>query len=294
MPDPADSFQRLDLYKRLASLPTPQLDQVVYGLKPPKGNLPPATAAPGDRVNALLTWAESRIGCGLEQVEQVLERVIAQAETNPERPWSVGEQIASADAGAHQDIQVGRSADHANLVSGNHNRLEVNHYYGLPEAKPEPVRPDPNEKTLIQAVWTEVEDRLRQSLHNAILIRLDMAEQRSQVSRPWDSQLRTADKTTKPLAPGTHIAEVFDRRDVGGKLLILGHPGSGKTTTMLDLAAVLIQQANTQPDYPIPVMFNLSSWQNAKQSLTDWLLSELKLKYGVARPGWTRKPCCPC
>jgi predicted NACHT family NTPase len=30
-------------------------------------------------------------------------------------------------------------------------------------------------------------------------------------------------------------------------------------------------------------MFNLSSWQNAKQSLTDWLLSELKLKYGVSQ-----------
>jgi predicted NACHT family NTPase len=75
---------------------------------------------------------------------------------------------------------------------------------------------------------------------------------------------------------------VFDRRDVGGKLLILGNPGAGKTTTMLDLAAVLIQRANDQPDEPIPVMFNLSSWQNEKQSITDWLLSELKLKYGVS------------
>ncbi|MEM6520099.1 MAG: NACHT domain-containing protein [Cyanobacteria bacterium P01_D01_bin.71] len=109
-----------------------------------------------------------------------------------------------------------------------------------------------------------------------------MAEQRYQVSRPWDSQLRTADQSPKALPPNTHIADVFDRRDVGGKLLILGNPGSGKTTTMLDLAAVLIQRANDDPQQPIPVMVNLSSWQNANQSLIDWLINELKLKYGVS------------
>jgi hypothetical protein len=77
-------------------------------------------------------------------------------------------------------------------------------------------------------VWTEVADRLRQSLHNAILIRLDMAEQRHQVRRPWDSQLRTANNREQPLSPNTHIADVFDRRDVGGKLLILGAPRLGQ------------------------------------------------------------------
>ncbi len=159
----------------------------------------------------------------------------------------------------------------------------VNIYYGLPPDQPAPNRSDRNEKTLINAVWTEVDDRLRQSLHNAILIRLDMAEQRSQVSRPWDSELRTADQNAKPLPPDTLIAEVFDRRDVGGKLLVLGNPGAGKTTTMLDLAAALVQRANANPDEPIPVMVNLSSWQNPKQPFADWLLNELKLKYGVSQ-----------
>ncbi len=171
-------------------------------------------------------------------------------------------------------------------MSGDGNRIDqsrtVNNYYGLPEAKPAPSRRDRNEKTLINAVWTEVDDRLRQSLHNAILIRLDMAEQRSQVSRPWDAELRTAEQRSKPLAPGTPIAEVFDRTDVGGKLLILGNPGAGKTTTMLDMAATLVQRANGDADEPIPVMVNLSSWQNSKQSFTDWLLNELKLKYGIS------------
>lgn len=192
-----------------------------------------------------------------------------------------------AAAPRERNIGVGQSVDGSALVSGDNNQINqshtVNHYYGLPETQPAPTRKDRNEKTLIDAVWTEVDDRLRQSLHNAILIRLDMAEQRSQVSRPWDSELRTAEQKAKTLTPNTPIAEVFDRRDVGGKLLVLGNPGAGKTTTMLDLAAALVQRANADPDEPIPVMVNLSSWQNPKQSFADWLLNELKLKYGVSQ-----------
>ncbi|MDB9528587.1 NACHT domain-containing protein [Oscillatoria sp. CS-180] len=154
--------------------------------------------------------------------------------------------------------------------------------FGLPDNKPKSNRPDANERILVDAVWTEVVYRLRLSLHNAILIRLGMTEQCSQVSRPWDRELRIPDQGTRKLDANTSIADIFDRSDVGGKLLILGNPGSGKTTTMLDLAAVLIQRANDQPDHPIPVMFNVSSWQRANQSITDWLLSELKEKYGVS------------
>jgi hypothetical protein len=154
--------------------------------------------------------------------------------------------------------------------------------HGLLPNQPPSQRTDRNEKTLLSAVWAEVQDRLNQSLHNAVLLNLGKADQRHQVSRPWDSQLRIADQASRPLDPETAIVEVFDRKDINGRLLILGNPGAGKTTTMLDLAAALVQRANTDPTQPIPVMFNLSSWKDDKQTLKDWLLSELKLKYGVS------------
>jgi len=238
MTDSANPYQhRLSLSDRLAKLSTAQLDQVIFVLGVDRSLLSSKDKPTRERAVELLQWAESRSGCGLDLVEQVMA-----------------------------DILSGKDFPQ----------------YGLPKTRLDATRQDRNETILIDAVWTEVEDRLRQSLHNAILVRLDMAEDRTQVSRPWDSQLRTAIQKPKNLPPGTHIAEVFDRRDVGGRLLILGAPGSGKTTTMLDLAAVLIQRASSDPEQPIPVIVSLSSWQNAKQNLNDWLVNELRMKYGIS------------
>ena len=75
-----DFSQRLQLTQRLSALPGPQLDQVIFALKPPPGNIPAASAPPGDRVMALLTWTESEMGCGLETLEQAIDSVLAQRE----------------------------------------------------------------------------------------------------------------------------------------------------------------------------------------------------------------------
>lgn len=73
--DSSRVFQRLNLFKKLASLPSPQFGAVLFGLKLPAGNVPTAQASQGDRVAALLEWAES-IGCGLDQVETVYLQVV--------------------------------------------------------------------------------------------------------------------------------------------------------------------------------------------------------------------------
>nr|WP_322715963.1 NACHT domain-containing protein [Nostoc sp. ChiQUE02]MDZ8228818.1 NACHT domain-containing protein [Nostoc sp. ChiQUE02] len=144
-----------------------------------------------------------------------------------------------------------------------------------------PARPK-NERLLLAAVKEEVTARLRQSLHNAVLINLSKESQPQQVKRPWDTEIKIGLKPAEPLPDTTTILEVFDSQEIAGKLLILGAPGSGKTTTQLELAHELIKQAEEQPDYPVPVLFNLSSWKDDRQSITDWLVAELKSKYGVS------------
>ena len=139
-----------------------------------------------------------------------------------------------------------------------------------------------NQRLLLADVKQEVTARLRQSLHNAVLINLGKESQPQQVKRPWDAEIKIGLKPAVPLPHTTTILEVFDSQEIAGKLLILGAPGSGKTTTQLELAQALVSRAEKQPDYPVPVLFNLSSWKDDRQSLTDWLVAELKSKYGVS------------
>ncbi|MFQ4138293.1 tetratricopeptide repeat protein [Nodosilinea sp. PGN35] len=75
--------QRFDLFQRLSSLPVAQLEQVIFALNPPSGNVSPPLAPPAQRVTELLAWAESPMGCGLELVEEVLAKFIPRP---PERP----------------------------------------------------------------------------------------------------------------------------------------------------------------------------------------------------------------
>ncbi|WP_392477081.1 NACHT domain-containing protein [Nostoc sp. C110] len=144
-----------------------------------------------------------------------------------------------------------------------------------------PARPK-NERILLAAVKEEVTARLRQSLHNAVLINLGKESQPQQVKRRWDAEIKIGLKPAVSLSDTTTILEVFDSPEIAGKLLILGAPGAGKTTTQLELAQALVSRAEEQPDYPVPVLFNLSSWKDDRQSITNWLVTELKSKYGVS------------
>jgi hypothetical protein len=74
------------------------------------------------------------------------------------------------------------------------------------------------------------------------------------------------------------IVDAFDQ--AAGGLLVLGGPGSGKTTLLLELAKDLLDRAESDPDYPIPVVFNLSTWVGG-QGFVDWMVERLRLDYDV-------------
>jgi len=121
---------------------------------------------------------------------------------------------------------------------------------------------------------------LENSLHGAALIELGVSEKRDAINHPWNTLLKH-DDYAEDIQIGTGIASLFDR--MSGELLILGQPGSGKTTMLLELGRRLIEYAQEDVAQPIPVVFNLSSWADERKPIADWLVDELNTKYQVPR-----------
>lgn len=122
---------------------------------------------------------------------------------------------------------------------------------------------------------------LKQSLYSEVLIELDIQERPDAVDRPWDLLFQTYEKTgTRLLSSHGKIVEIFDAANQA--MLILGEPGSGKTTTLLELCQALIERAEKNSKHALPVIFNLSSWTR-QQSIAQWLVSELKTKYNLRK-----------
>lgn len=69
----------------------------------------------------------------------------------------------------------------------------------------------------------------------------------------------------------------------GGALLLLGAPGAGKTTMLIELAGALLDRAETDESQPIPVIFPLSSWVSRRLPLGSWLVEALAAEYDVPR-----------
>lgn len=67
----------------------------------------------------------------------------------------------------------------------------------------------------------------------------------------------------------------------GEKLLILGVPGAGKTTRLLEITRDRLDRAETDNAEPVPVVFHLCAWWGKHETLTDWVLQELHSKYQV-------------
>ncbi len=138
------------------------------------------------------------------------------------------------------------------------------------------------EIALLKQVEAEISSRLNQSLHKNIFVNTLLQPQNQEVKRPWDYEVKLKNQTETIIEPNSSIAEIFYHRAIEERLLILGQPGSGKTTTMLDLAKVLLELAE-DPNAPIPVLVDLRSWATKQQSIPDWLAVELNLKYGLRR-----------
>jgi hypothetical protein len=133
----------------------------------------------------------------------------------------------------------------------------------------------------VENFW--VKGILEKSLHGAALLDLGIKENTNALKYPWTIK-REATKETLPV--GISMLEIFQEIGLGRSMLILGAPGSGKTTMLLELTRQLIERARQDVTEPIPVVFNLSSWTERiaeKLTLTDWFASELNIIYSVPK-----------
>lgn len=73
-----ETQKRLALFQLLSSLPGPTFDSIVYALNVPPALMPPSMAPQGQRVPALLSWAQSPVGCGLDELNAVVNSVVQQ------------------------------------------------------------------------------------------------------------------------------------------------------------------------------------------------------------------------
>jgi len=151
--------------------------------------------------------------------------------------------------------------------------------------KSDEQKPRSNREILIDVVQNNwIEGVLNDALRDAqIQIPIETAPER--VERPSGYQLPVNlvlnDGNSRDNIKHTPDILLKTFHDTGEQLLILGEPGSGKTVLLLQLAERLLEEA--KQGNPIPVVLNLSSWAEKRESIHDWLIERLKIEYGVSK-----------
>lgn len=138
----------------------------------------------------------------------------------------------------------------------------------------------------VKQFW--VEGVLEKSVQGAMLLALNGRSYNQAIDQPWQRVVGSVsplpDREAHPsTSSGTvsppDLLSLFHQSDRA--LLVLGEPGSGKTTTLISLANELISAAEQDAEQPIPVIFNLVSWAEKREQVSSWLVEELTAKYQI-------------
>ncbi|GAB5494311.1 MAG: hypothetical protein Phog2KO_45260 [Phototrophicaceae bacterium] len=99
--------------------------------------------------------------------------------------------------------------------------------------------------------------------------RLQLAELMNSDKYVSLSQLGTSSTTTQPFRD--IIEKIHDVR----RCIILGEPGSGKTSTLWRIASDLIETAVSDLSAPIPILVRLGRWTDSEQQLIQFIASQV-------------------
>ena len=169
---------------------------------------------------------------------------------------------------AQNDINLNIGGD---FVGGDQHKT-INYYYADTPLLPADRQQRQNLIQIMRSSW--ISEVLHASVDTAVLLELDKQYQPKAVSRKRNITPQRAMNGKEPIPADKPIAQIFI--DAGENLLILGEPGSGKTTTLLQLA---LQDELV----PVPVVVDLSDWGQFYQqasgkgqvyTLSRWLEEE--------------------
>ena len=139
---------------------------------------------------------------------------------------------------------------------------------------------------VLEVQLIQIQTRLTDVLLEDQLLTIDAVERLDFVGRsPLTPmrQLEVKGKKVVSVDPDRMMIELFERKDIKGKLLILGRPGAGKSTALLNLAKELVEGAISNPRTVIPVIFELSAWKDDGQSIEAFLIEQLYENLGGNR-----------
>lgn len=120
---------------------------------------------------------------------------------------------------------------------------------------------------------------LDRPLFNELRLQLPLLSDTGAVLQPPQVQAEIAGQPSQKSVPQT-VLEAYDQYR---SLLLLGAPGGGKTTQLLELADTLLKRAEQEETTPIPVVLSLTTWANTQKPLAQWLIDELHQRYAVPR-----------
>ncbi len=133
-------------------------------------------------------------------------------------------------------------------------------------------------------LWLEALDaKYKQLLYHHIGARQAINLDKSLVTKVPSSQRCWVSKQNPApvsLDEEQSLLEVLEHASVGKSLLILGEPGAGKTTSLIQLALDLLEKARQDAAAPLPLLFHCSSWQQG-QNIVAWLVGQLKEEHGI-------------
>ena len=122
---------------------------------------------------------------------------------------------------------------------------------------------------------------LTQTLEQNVWMDVALSEKSDAVQNAATFLLRVGKQPEILLPVGTTISDIYDQGSAHD-LLILGEPGTGKSTLLLKLAQQLVKRAASDSEHPLPVILSLSSWKAKRSSLQDWMIDEIVATYHIS------------